>query len=147
MVTALFSCADDIWTTAIVLAEKIAQGIADGAPEIVQAVSRCVLDIFRCLADWAPDFVDVGVQIQIVAQRGPCTNPKITLVGTGQFVRIKIGMKKGIESSSSSALRLKTQKILSRIPFRSIFGNGCKPFPMDHTVPEGRARGACCDTL
>lgn len=63
LITALFSCADDIWTTAIVLAGKIAQGIADGAPEIVQAVSRCVLDIFRCLADWAPDFVDAGVQI------------------------------------------------------------------------------------
>ena len=29
LVTALFSCADDIWTTAIVLAEKIAQGIAE----------------------------------------------------------------------------------------------------------------------
>ncbi len=39
--------------------------------------------------------VPTGVQIQFVAQRGPCTNPKITLVGTGQFVRVKIEMQKG----------------------------------------------------
>lgn len=63
LVTALFSCADDIWTTAIVLAGKMAQGIADGAPEMVQSVATCVTDIFECLSDWAPDFVDAGVQI------------------------------------------------------------------------------------
>lgn len=39
--------------------------------------------------------VPTGVQIQFIAERGPCTNPKITLVGTGQFVRVKIDMKQG----------------------------------------------------
>lgn len=63
LVTALFSCADDIWTTAIVLAGKIAQGIADGAPEMVQSVVTCITDIHGCLADWTPDFVNAGVQI------------------------------------------------------------------------------------
>lgn len=63
LVTALFSCADDIWTTAIVLAGKMAQGIADGAPEMVQSVVACVTDIFECLSEWAPDFVDAGIQI------------------------------------------------------------------------------------
>lgn len=63
LVTALFSCADDIWTTAIVLAGRMAQGIADGAPEMVQSVAICVTDIFECLSEWAPDFVNAGVQI------------------------------------------------------------------------------------
>ncbi len=70
LVTALFSCADDIWTTAIILTGKMAQGIADGAPEIVQAVSGCVLDIFGCLTDWAPDFVDAGVKIIMAVSQG-----------------------------------------------------------------------------
>ncbi len=63
LVTALFSCADDIWTTAIVLAGIMAQGIADGAPEMVQSVAICIRDIFECLSEWAPDFVNAGVQI------------------------------------------------------------------------------------
>lgn len=63
LVTAFFRCADDIWTTAIVLAGKMAQGLADGAPGMVAAVSSSVKDIFECLSDWAPDFVDAGVQI------------------------------------------------------------------------------------
>lgn len=63
LVAALFSCTGDIWTTAIVLAGKMAQGIADGAPEMVQAVADCIADIFECLSEWAPDFIDAGVQI------------------------------------------------------------------------------------
>lgn len=39
--------------------------------------------------------VSTGVQIQFIAERGPCTNPKITLLGTGQFVRVKISMEWG----------------------------------------------------
>ena len=39
--------------------------------------------------------VPTGVQIQFIAERGPCTNPKITLVGTGQFVRVVVDMKEG----------------------------------------------------
>lgn len=39
--------------------------------------------------------VPTGVQIQFIAARGPCTNPMITLVGTGQFVRVKVAMAKG----------------------------------------------------
>lgn len=39
--------------------------------------------------------VPTGVQIQFIAERGPCTNPKITLVGTGQFVRVMVDMKEG----------------------------------------------------
>lgn len=39
--------------------------------------------------------VPTGLQIQFIAERGPCTNPKITLLATGQFVRVKIGMNQG----------------------------------------------------
>lgn len=37
--------------------------------------------------------VPTGVRIQFIAKRGPVKNPKITLVGTGQFVRVKVEMK------------------------------------------------------
>ena len=36
-----------------------------------------------------------GVQIQFIAERGPCTNPKITHVGSGLFVRVKVAMEQG----------------------------------------------------
>lgn len=39
--------------------------------------------------------VPTSLQIQFVAQRGPCANPKITLVETGQFIRVKVGMEEG----------------------------------------------------
>lgn len=39
--------------------------------------------------------VPTGVQIQFIAERGSVTNPQITLIGTGQFVRVKVEMKKG----------------------------------------------------
>lgn len=39
--------------------------------------------------------VPTGVQIQFIAERGSVTNPKITLIGTEQFVRVKVEMKKG----------------------------------------------------
>lgn len=39
--------------------------------------------------------VPTGLQIQFIAERGPATNPKITLVGTGEFIRVKVEMQKG----------------------------------------------------
>ncbi len=39
--------------------------------------------------------VPTGLQIQFIAERGPATNPKITLVGTGEFIRVKVAMQKG----------------------------------------------------
>ena len=63
LVTGFFSCADDIWTTAIVLAGKMADGLAEGAPQIAQAAARCAGDIVECIIDWAPDFIDAGKRI------------------------------------------------------------------------------------
>lgn len=39
--------------------------------------------------------VPAGLQIQFIAERGPCKNPKIELVGTGKFIRVKIDMEQG----------------------------------------------------
>lgn len=39
--------------------------------------------------------VPTGVQIQFIASRGSVTNPKITLLGTGKFVRVRVAMKEG----------------------------------------------------
>ena len=63
LVTGFFSCADDIWTTAIVLAGKMADGLAEGAPLMAQAAARCIGDIIECIIDWAPDFIDAGKRI------------------------------------------------------------------------------------
>lgn len=63
LVTGFFSCADDIWTTAIVLAGKMAEGLAEGAPQIAQAAARCAGDIIECIIDWVPDFIDAGKRI------------------------------------------------------------------------------------
>ena len=63
LVTGFFSCADDIWTTAIVLAGKMADGLAEGAPQIAQAAARCAGNIVECIIDWAPDFRDAGKRI------------------------------------------------------------------------------------
>lgn len=63
LVTGFFSCADDIWTTAIVLAGKMADGLAEGAPQMAQAAAQCIGDIIECIIDWAPDFIDAGKRI------------------------------------------------------------------------------------
>ncbi|MCI8585516.1 MAG: hypothetical protein HFI92_06390 [Lachnospiraceae bacterium] len=39
--------------------------------------------------------VPTGVQIKFIAARGPVKNPKITLVGTGQFMRVVVDLKQG----------------------------------------------------
>ena len=110
LVTALFSCADDIWTTAIVLAGKMAQGIADGAPEMVQSVSTCVIDIYECLSDWAPDFVDAGVQIiGSVAQGLADTLPTILQHG----IDIVLELGRGIAESLPTLIPIAVDCILN----------------------------------
>lgn len=41
--------------------------------------------------------VPTSVQIKFIAKRGPCTSPKITLLSTGQFVRVMTEMRRGDE--------------------------------------------------
>lgn len=112
LVTALYSCADDIWTTAIVLAGKMAQGIADGAPEMVGAAASCVTDIFECLSEWAPDFVDAGVQIiGAVAQGLADTLPTILQHG----IDIVLQLGRGIAESLPELIPILVDGILDLI--------------------------------
>ena len=70
LVTGLASCVDDIWTTAIVLVGKMAEGVAAGAPQMVQAISTTVTDILECLVDWGPDLLQAGVDILLALVEG-----------------------------------------------------------------------------
>lgn len=63
LVTAFYTCADDIWTTAVVLIGKMAEGIAEGAPEAVSAMMNAILDIVECIADWLPDVAQAGIDV------------------------------------------------------------------------------------
>lgn len=112
IVTALFGCADDIWTTAVVLAGKLARGIADGAPEMVQSIATCVTDIFECLSEWAPDFVDAGVQIIDSMARGLAdTLPVILQHG----IDIILELGRGIAKSAPTLIPLAVSCILDLI--------------------------------
>lgn len=70
LVTGLFSCVDDIWTTAIVLVGKMAEGVAAGAPQMVQAISTTVTDLMECMVDWGPDLLQAGVDILLALVDG-----------------------------------------------------------------------------
>ena len=110
LVTALFGCADDIWTTAVVLAGKLARGIADGAPEMARSIATCVTDIFECLSDWAPDFVDAGIQIIGSLARGLAeTLPAILQHG----IDIVLELGRGIAESLPTLIPLAVDCILN----------------------------------
>lgn len=70
LVTGLASCVDDIWTTAIVLVGKMADGVAAGAPQMIQAISTTVTDILECLVDWGPDLIQAGIDILLALVEG-----------------------------------------------------------------------------
>lgn len=63
LVTGILSCAGDIWTTAITLVGKMADGLAAGAPQMVQTAAQCVTDILDCIIEQLPDILQAGVEI------------------------------------------------------------------------------------
>lgn len=63
LITGLFSCVDDLWTTAIVLTGRLAEGIAAGAPQMAQSASDALTDIIECIVDWMPDILQAGADI------------------------------------------------------------------------------------
>lgn len=63
LVTGLMSCVGEIWTTAIVLIGKLAGGIAEGAPQMIQAASTAITGIVECIAAGLPDFLHAGGSI------------------------------------------------------------------------------------
>ncbi len=107
LVTAFFSCADDIWTTAIVLVGKMAQGIADGAPEMVQAASVAITDIVECIADWTPDILQTGADI-ITALAGGIADALPTLMtqAAGLISDIAVAFADNVPAFVDVALQL-----------------------------------------
>ncbi|MCM1439831.1 MAG: phage tail tape measure protein [Roseburia sp.] len=63
LVTGLMSCVGEIWTTAIVLIGKLAEGIAEGAPQMIEAMTTGLTDIIECITDWLPDILLAGGDI------------------------------------------------------------------------------------
>lgn len=70
IVTGLMSCVDEIWSTAIVLIGKLAEGIAAGAPQMIQAASTALTDIIECIVDWGPDLLQAGADIIVALAKG-----------------------------------------------------------------------------
>ena len=70
LITGFLSCIDDLWSTAIVLIGKMAEGMAAGAPQVVQAISTTITDILECLVDWGPDIIQAGVDILLALVEG-----------------------------------------------------------------------------
>lgn len=70
LVTGLMSCVGKIWTTAIVLIGKLAEGIVAGVPQMVQAASMAITDIVECIVDWMPDILQTGVDIIVALAEG-----------------------------------------------------------------------------
>ena len=63
LVTALLSCAADIWSTAITLITELATGLADGAPDVMDAAVNCVQSVVQSIIDNAPTLMQAGVQL------------------------------------------------------------------------------------
>lgn len=112
LVTALFGCANNIWTTAIVLAGKVADGIASGAPEMVEAASSCVTGILSSLSKTMPKFVDAGVQVVSSMARGlASTLPDMLQYG----IDIVLELGRGIAETIPTLIPLAVNCILDLI--------------------------------
>lgn len=70
LVTGLMSCVGDIWTTAIVLISRLAEGIAAGAPEMIQAATDALADMLETLVDYMPDILQAGADIIVALAEG-----------------------------------------------------------------------------
>jgi TP901 family phage tail tape measure protein len=70
IVTGLMVCVDEIWSTAIVLVGKLAEGIAAGAPQMIQAASGALLNVMECIVDWLPDILQAGADIIVALVEG-----------------------------------------------------------------------------
>lgn len=63
LVSALIENAGEIAITAIVLAGKMASGLVEGIPLIIESASLVIGDVINALAEWMPDFIDAGISI------------------------------------------------------------------------------------
>lgn len=63
LVTALLHCSGELWSTAITLVGKMAEGLAAGAPEMTHAAVSCIADTLKSLQNCLPDLVSAGMEI------------------------------------------------------------------------------------
>lgn len=70
LVTGLMTCVGELWSTAIVLIGKLAEGIAAGAPQMIAAMSTAITDTVECIVDWLPDILQAGADIIVALVEG-----------------------------------------------------------------------------
>ena len=107
LVTGLMSCVGEIWTTAIVLIGKLAEGIAACAPQMVQAASTAITDIVECIVDWMPDILQAGADI-IVALAEGITGALPTLIAQAAVIvsDIALALVENLPALVDAALQL-----------------------------------------
>ncbi len=91
IVVGLQSCAGEIWATAITLIGKLAGGIADGAPQMVQAALAAFEDMTAAIGKWCPLILQAGVDI-IVALAGGIADAIPILISQAAFIITDIAM-------------------------------------------------------
>ena len=70
LISGLMSCAGDIWTASIVLTGRLAEGIAAGAPQMIQAAVDALADVLETLVDYMPDILQAGADIIVALAEG-----------------------------------------------------------------------------
>lgn len=70
LISGLMSCSSDIWITSIVLISRLAEGIAAGAPQMIQAATDALADVLETLVDYMPDILQTGADIIVALAEG-----------------------------------------------------------------------------
>lgn len=82
LVTAIASCAGDLWSTAIILVGSLAEGITSGATQMVEAASGCIQNILSAIVDQLPTLLSAGMQIILSVAEGIIASlPEIATYG------------------------------------------------------------------
>lgn len=107
LATALFESSDMIWSTAIDLVGLIVDGIAEGTPQIVQAMFTCITDLLYKFNEWAPDFMAQGVAIISAIVQGISDNiGEIALVAVDIVMNLVNGLIEGLPDLLQAAITL-----------------------------------------
>lgn len=63
LVTAIASCAGDLWSTAVMLIGNLAEGLASGGPQMAAAAAGCIGSILTAIVEQIPTLLSAGMQI------------------------------------------------------------------------------------
>lgn len=107
LVTGLMTCLGELWTTAIVMIGKLAEGIAAGAPQMIQAASTAILDIVECIVDWMPDILQAGVDIILALVDGIASAIPTLLTQAAVIITdLALGLVSNIPALIDAAIQL-----------------------------------------